>query len=79
MSCAAASSDQAGTEAAPYVSRQRPRPHYGARLAGVQGKLRDLGYPVGEADGKHGKVTASTIEAFQHGNGLDGDRGCWYA
>ena len=43
----------------------------------LQGKLRDLGYPVGAVDGMFGEATADGVAAFQRRNGLAGDPGEW--
>jgi lysozyme family protein/peptidoglycan hydrolase-like protein with peptidoglycan-binding domain len=54
--------------------------HVGSRGDAVrilQGKLRDLGYPVGAIDGAYGDATADAVSLFQRRNGIVGDPEQW--
>jgi putative peptidoglycan binding protein/CHAP domain-containing protein len=39
----------------------------------LQARLEELGYPVGELDGRYGPATAAAVRAFQLDNGLEAD------
>ena len=49
----------------------------GDAVSELQGKLRGLGYPVGEVDGIFGEQLRRAIILFQDDNGLEGEKGVW--
>jgi hypothetical protein len=45
----------------------------GSDVSDLQTSLDELGYPVGEIDGRYGPATAAAVRAFQFDNGLEAD------